>query len=437
MPGAIAAIAYEGFALAAVMAPYMLLGLLAAGALHVLLPLGSVARHLGGPGPGPILKAVAVGVPLPICSCGVVPVAAALRGAGAGRGATIGFLVTTPTTGVDSILATYAVLGGAFTALRVAATFALGLVAGFGTALVAGTEAAAAATPLPAVGEAARGALGKVRAALSYAALELFGGIARPFAVGIALGGVIAYALPPDLLEQTIGRGFLSYGAMMVVGIPLYVCASGSIPLAAALIAKGLSPGAALVFLIAGPATNVATVAIVGKTLGRRALAVYLATLGAGSIAAGYAADALFAAFPALAPALSPASPACHAGEAGPGALEIAAGAVLLALVAWHLALPVVARLRSRGGGSAKAPGAGGAVTLRVPDMSCAHCAATITGAVTPLEGVRLVGADPSTKLVTFETSAPDGASRVASAIREAGFHPEAQGGTTGLSPGA
>jgi uncharacterized protein len=411
---------YESFALVAQMAPYMLLGLLAAGALHVLLPLGTAARHLGGPGVKPVLKAVLLGVPLPICSCGVVPIAASLRKSGAGNGATIGFLITTPTTGVDSILATYSVLGGAFAVLRVAATTVLGLVAGLGTALVSGTDQAKAEAPIEA-GAAGRGVAGRIAAALRYAAVELFGGIARPFAIGIALGGILTYFLPAGILEHTIGHGFLSYVAMMAIGIPLYVCASGSIPLAVALVAKGLSPGAALVFLIAGPATNVATVAIVGKMLGRKPLAVYLSTLIVGSIAAGYAADALFGAFPSLVPAVAIAQKPCHEAVAGLSAMQIGAAAVLLGLVAYHLARPIVAKLKL----GRRAPARAGAAALRVPDMSCNHCAMTITSAVAKVEGVRLVSADPGTKLVTLEADSEERFARAAAAIREAGFHPE------------
>ena len=420
MLDAIFAIAFEAFALIAKMGPYLLLGFAAAGVLYVILPFGAIARHLGGSGPWPVIKAVVLGVPLPICSCGVVPLAASLKKSGAGDGATIGFLITTPTTGVDSILATYSLLGGAFTALRVAATLVLGLVAGFGTELVSHSQAVTADPPPPVV--VVRGFVGRLVAALKYAVVELMGGIARPLAIGVALGGIIAYALPADLLESTIGHGLLSYLAMMAIGIPLYVCASGSIPLAVALLAKGLSPGAALVFLIAGPATNVATVAVVGKMMGRRALAVYLATLAIGSVAAGYAADAVFAAFPSLVPAFALESGHHHAAE-GLGPFEIAAGIVVLGLIAYHLVAPLVRRLRSRRAAAAKPD----AVKLRVPDMSCGHCAQTITGAVAKVDGVRLLSADPGTKLVTIEVESPDGLARAIEAIRKAGFNPEGE----------
>jgi uncharacterized membrane protein YraQ (UPF0718 family)/copper chaperone CopZ len=422
MLDALAAIAFEAFALIARMGPYLLLGLAAAGVLHEILPFGAIARHLGGSGPWPVIKAVVLGVPLPICSCGVVPLAASLKKSGAGDGATIGFLITTPTTGVDSILATYSLLGGAFTVLRVAATLVLGLVAGFGTALISHADAVSAVPPPPVA--VVLGFGGRAVAALRYAVVELFGGISRPLAVGIVLGGIITYALPSHLLEATIGHGFLSYAAMMAIGIPLYVCASGSIPLAVALLAKGLSPGAALVFLIAGPATNVATIAVVGKMMGKRALAVYLVTLMIGSVAAGYAADAVFAAFPSLVPAVSIPEGSCHVADVL-GPFEIASGIVVLGLMAYHLGTSLVRRLRARGGAISKA----GSVRLRVPDMNCAHCVQTITDAVRKVDGVRLVGADPGTKLVTIEVDSPEGAALAAAAIRDAGFTPKEEVG--------
>jgi uncharacterized protein len=415
---ALAAIAFEAFALISKMGPYLLLGLAAAGALHEILPFDAIARHLGGRGPWPVIKAVLLGVPLPICSCGVVPLAASLKKSGASDGATVAFLVTTPTTGVDSILATYSLMGGAFAIMRVFANAVLGLVAGFGTSLVSHAEAAAAVQP-PTNGSR-RGFGGRIFAALEYAIVELFGGIARPLAVGIALGAVITYAVPADLLERTIGHGFLSYVAMMAMGIPLYVCASGSIPLAVALIAKGLSPGAALVFLIAGPATNVATVAVVGRMMGKRPLLVYLTTLMAGSIAAGWAADRVFAAYPSILPAVAIPNGSCHVTDVL-GPFEIASGVVMLGLVAYHLVTAMALWLRARRGVAART----GAVQLRVPDMNCAHCVQTITGALREIDGVRLVSADPGTKLVTIEADAPDGVLRATDAIREAGFHPE------------
>jgi len=415
---ALTAIVFEAFALVSKMGPYLLLGIAAAGALYVIVPLGAVARHLGGSGPWPVIKAVLIGVPLPICSCGVVPVAASIKKSGASDGATVAFLVTTPTTGVDSILATYSLLGGTFAVMRVIANAVLGLVAGFGTALVSNGEAAGDALPSP-IAEA-RGFGGRAVAALRYGVVELFGGIARPLLVGVALGGIITYALPADLLESTIGHGFLSYLAMMAIGIPLYVCASGSIPLAVALMAKGLSPGAALVFLIAGPATNVATIAIISKMVGKRVLAVYLGTLMIGSVAAGYAADAVFEVFPSLVPAFSLPDAPCHVTDVL-GPFEIASGVAVLGLIAYHLVASLILKLRAHGGTVARA----GAVRLRVPDMSCNHCAQTITEALQKVDGVRLVGADPASKLVTIETDSPDDVARATAAIRAAGFSPE------------
>jgi uncharacterized membrane protein YraQ (UPF0718 family)/copper chaperone CopZ len=418
MFGVLTGIATEAFVLVARMAPYLLLGIIVAGALHVLLPMGFVAKQLGRTGVGSVFKAAAIGVPLPLCSCGVVPVAASLKKSGASPGAVLSFLITTPTSGVDSILATYSLLGGAIAAARVIASFVIGLVAGIATSIGLkgegaegvdnNTENEPARKLEPKNNPVFRGA--------AYAFGELLGGIARPLAVGSVLGGVIAYFLPPGVLEHYMGHGFASYLVMLAVGIPLYVCASGSIPLAAALLAKGISPGAALVFLIAGPATNAATIAVISGMLGKRALAIYLAFLMAGSLAAGAAADAVFTAFPSWIPA---AVLGGHDhGAAGLSALEIASGIGLGMIVGYHLVKPLIARFRAIGKED-------GMYKLKVPDMTCQHCAGAIKGAVSKLDGIRKVDADPATKIVNIDMEDNVDRDVVTQAIVDAGFHPE------------
>jgi uncharacterized membrane protein YraQ (UPF0718 family)/copper chaperone CopZ len=412
----VSGIAVESFLLLARMAPYLLLGILVAGAMHVLMPVGMVARFLGRPGLGSVFSASALGVPLPLCSCGVVPVAASLKKSGASSGAVVGFLVTTPTSGVDSILATYSLLGGAFTAIRVIASFLIGLGAGIATALGLGKSGGAdpASAGVQPTGETAKG--NRMIAGLAYGFSELLGGIARPLFIGTLLGGIITYLLPPGVLEEYVGRGFLAYLAMLAVGIPLYVCASGSIPLAAALMATGISPGAALIFLLVGPATNAATITVVSDMLGRRALVIYLAFLTVGAFAAGIATDAVFAWFPALLPDFS------AAGAHGMGVLsipEIVGGVFLGALTLYHLGTQITVKLSQ-----VKKPTPDGFV-LEVPDMTCQHCATTITNAVGKLPGVRDVSADPATKLVNLDLSNAADQDTAVQAIKAAGFHPK------------
>ncbi len=417
MIDAVIGICWESFLLLARMAPYLLLGVAFAGALHVALPVGFIARHLGGAGFGAVMRAAILGVPLPICSCGVVPVAASLKKSGASDGATVSFLVTTPTTGVDSMLATYSLLGPAFTVARVAASVLIGLVAGLAVALGLRRPAAdPKETPSRTIEPAVEEPGGKLSRGVSYALGELLAGIARPMVVGTVLGGAIAYLLPAGLIEQYVGHGLLSYLVMLGVGIPLYVCASGSIPLAAALLAKGRSPGAALVFLIAGPATNVATVTVVSEMLGKKVLAIYLATLALGSLASGLATDTLFAHLASWVPA---AHAAAHHHESL-SLLEIVSGGLLGVLLGYHLLYkPLAARLR------AGAMEDDAMLLFKVPDMNCAHCAGTITGAVSPLPGIVSVDADPETKLLRLETADDADAGAVRKAIEEAGFHPE------------
>ncbi|MBW2276735.1 MAG: permease [Deltaproteobacteria bacterium] len=407
-------VAYEAFDLLARMAPYLILGIVVAGALHVILPTGTVARLLGRPGLGSVVKASAVGVPLPLCSCGVVPVAASLKKSGASGGSVVSFLVSTPTTGVDSFLATYSLIGLPIAVIRVVASFVLGIVAGAATVL--GLRSAPATPEADSASAAEPSQKGsRVVRGLAYGFDELMGGIARPLLVGLLLGGAVAYFLPAGVLQEYVGQGFVSYLVMMAVGIPLYVCASGSIPLAAALMAKGISPGAALVFLIAGPATNMATMSVVSKMIGGRALAIYLVVIAAGSLGVGAATDAFFGAFPALVPALSVAHGHEHSGL---NLFEILSGGVLAALTLFHVVRPMVGWLR------AKLRSPDDRYVVAVPDMSCQHCARTITGAVSELPGVRSVDADPSSKTVVFELTETADTQQLLQAISDAGFKP-------------
>lgn len=414
---AITAIATESFILLARMAPYLLFGILVAGAMHVLIPVSTVARQLGGPGLGPVLRAAAIGVPLPICSCGVVPVAASLKKSGASNGAVVSFLVTTPTSGIDSILATYSLMGAAMAVVRVVVTFLIGLAAGAATALgLRNSEEASQPDDETVETASENGPEGNpfVRS-LEYGFIELMGGIARPLAIGILLGGLIAWFLPAGVIEKYVGTGFASYLVMLVVGIPMYVCASGSIPLAAALLIKGISPGAAMVFLIAGPATNAATVTVVSRMLGPKTLAIYLSLLILGALAAGIATDAVFIRFPDWLP--DDLQPAAH-GDHGPGLFEIVSGIFLGLLMAWHLAKQVILRFGSKETASKND------FTIEVKDMNCENCVRTISQAVSKAPGVRDLRIDLQGRCVGFDLDEGSQAESVARLITDAGFHP-------------
>ena len=315
------------------MAPYLLLGFLVAGALSAFVSPDLVERHLGGKGWRSVLKASVFGVPLPLCSCGVVPVAASLRRHGASRGATTAFLLSTPQTGVDSVLVTLGLLGPVFAVFRPLAALITGVVGGCVVDAVEHGDAANQDSAPVCSDEccATVHGEGKLKKMLRYGFVVLPRDIGRAMGVGLVLAGIIAVAVPNDFFTGTLGSGVWAMLLMMVVAIPVYVCATASVPIAAALIAKGVSPGVALVFLIAGPATNAATLTTIWKVLGRRTTLTYLATVAAAALLSGLMLDYLFTVS---------GIEAVHAGHRMlPESIKTASAIVLLVILAlgmWH-----------------------------------------------------------------------------------------------------
>lgn len=283
------------------MAPYLLLGFLAAGVLHVLLRPHFVQRLLGAPGWKSNLRATVLGIPLPVCSCGVLPLAASLKREGASSGSTLAFWTATPQTGVDSILATHALMGPVFTAFRVVVAFVSGWLTGLVTDLLevgnaekrSGKEAA---SPLPEEASCCesetagagceeldivddRSSWEKTKSALKYGLVTLPDELARPLIIGLVLAAVLGVWMPVGWIETNLNNAWLTYLLMTLIAVPIYVCSTGSIPLAFAFMKVGISPGAALVFLIAGPATNAATLSVIMKQMGTKLMIGFLATL--------------------------------------------------------------------------------------------------------------------------------------------------------------
>ncbi len=367
------------------MAPYLLFGFLMAGVLSVFISPETVEKHLGGRGRfWPALKAAAFGVPLPLCSCGVIPVAASLRRHGAGRGAATSFLLSTPQTGVDSILVTYSMLGPVFALVRPVAAFVSGLVGG---TIVGSVEAADAVNGKPATkcedACCARDGKGRVARVFHYGLVTLPRDLWRALVVGIAIAGVIAAVVPEGFFAEYLGgQSFRAeLGAMlvmMVIGLPVYVCATASVPLALAFIHAGVSPGAALVFLMTGPATNAATVATVWKTMGRRTTLIYLATVAVTALGSGLALNY----WVDVAGAGTNGAMLAHAGhELLPGWVgTVAAVGLVGVLVRAAFAREVcdLPALDARGA----------MVTLTVAGMHCSHCVNSITRGLREVQGV-------------------------------------------------
>jgi uncharacterized membrane protein YraQ (UPF0718 family) len=280
----------EAWGVTAVMAPYLLLGFFMAGVLGAFVPVTFIETHLGKHGLRQIVKASLLGVPIPLCSCSVIPVAASLRKHGATRGAAISFLTSTPQTGVDSIAATWGLLGPLFAIFRTLIAFITGCICGAAvetfTPPAEASETDCNDAHCPACNPAPKSL--RWKQVFTYGFGTLPRDIGRALLIGILVSGLLGALVDPDFFTRHLSSEWLSMLAVMGLGIPLYVCSTGSIPIALAMIGAGLSPGAALVFLVTGPATNAATIATVFKTMGRRAVGIYLATLAACSLIAGW-----------------------------------------------------------------------------------------------------------------------------------------------------
>ncbi len=273
------------------MAPWLLFGFGLAGVLSVLIPPALVERHLGGKGLGSVIRAALFGVPLPLCSCSVLPVTLTLRRHGAGRGAACAFLLSTPQTGVDSIAVTYALLGPVLAVYRPLAAFFTGVLGGVATNILTRDQPDGPDVTSRESCQRCNGASDKrpsfVVRALRHGFVTLPSDAGRSMLLGLLVAGGIAALVPDAAFSGALGGGLSGMLIMMLFGIPVYVCATASVPIAAALIAKGVAPGAALVFLMTGPATNAAGIAAVWKMMGRRTAIIYLATTAFSALAAG------------------------------------------------------------------------------------------------------------------------------------------------------
>ena len=266
------------------MSPYLLLGFLIAGILSVVISPASVEKNLGGKGLFPIVKASLFGIPLPLCSCGVIPVATSLYKHGANKSATTSFLISTPQTGVDSILITYSLLGPIFAIFRPIAALLAGIVGGLAVE-IADNGSESNVKPSTQVIDNDKSFFRRI---YEYGFISLPQDIGKPLILGIVVAAMIAMIVPEDFFASYFGNGFMGLIIMMFAGIPIYVCATASVPIALALMIKGLSPGAAFVFLMTGPATNAATISTVWKILGKQTAFIYLAAVSGSSLVAGF-----------------------------------------------------------------------------------------------------------------------------------------------------
>ena len=270
------------------MSPYLLFGFLVAGILSVLVSQRVVERHLGGKGIWPLVKASLFGVPLPLCSCGVIPVSMSLHKHGASKGSAISFLLSTPQTGADSILVTLSLLGPLFAVFRPLAAFVTGIIGGTLINVFDKEQENKGQKPQECTEQSCCGSQNKkILRGLKYGFVTLPRDIGKALMVGLIIAAVISALVPEGYFADKLGPGILQMVVMMFLGIPVYVCATASVPIAATLISIGLTPGAAIVFLMTGPATNAASFVTIWKTLGSKTAITYLFTVAGCALLSG------------------------------------------------------------------------------------------------------------------------------------------------------
>lgn len=282
---------------------FILIGVIVAGVFKLLIPDDFIKKHLGGSNFVSNLKAAILGIPLPLCSCSVIPFVSSLRKSGASKSATQTFLIATPITGADSIFATYGVFGWVFTIYRLVSSVVIALLAGLLTLLFIKEDSISVQTSeikeikkLESVSaEILDKQASKTKQVFSYAFDDIFKDIARSLIIGIVIGAVIVTFMPENLVEYISANTWLNYLLVLAISMPLYVCATASIPLSLSLLSAGFSPGAAFIFLTAGPATNTVTMSVVLKTLGKSSLVIYLGSVLVGSLLFGFLLDMFFA----------------------------------------------------------------------------------------------------------------------------------------------
>ena len=371
------------------MAPYLLLGFFLAGVMHAFVPQTLYRRYLGGHSFRAVLNAALLGIPLPLCSCGVIPTAMSLRKEGASKGATVSFLISTPQTGVDSIIATYSLMGLPFALIRPLVALVTSLLGGCLVNKLDDKESPEVQQGASSVAEdvAQKSFVQRMKSAFRYAFVEMMQDIGRWLLLGLVVAGLITVFVPDSFFALFADKPLLSMLLVLAFAVPMYLCATGSIPIAVTLILKGLSPGTALVLLMAGPAVNVASMLVISKVMGKKTLALYLLSIVSGAIFFGLGIDYLL-------PREWFATPLayihdCH--EHGMSWFNFSCLVVLLLL----LANAFIQRYRKP-----QTCGCHGGCachdeekvwTVTVKGMSCNHCKANVEKAILKVEGVERV----------------------------------------------
>ena len=406
------------------MSPYLLLGFLLAGLMHAFIPGTIYSKYLAKPNMRSVVLAALFGIPLPLCSCGVLPTAMSLRREGASKGAAVSFLIATPQTGVDSIIATFSLMGLPFAVIRPIAALATAI---FGGKMVNVIEGDGGAGKFDSTNEQTHDDLcgdsccgvhdkvptsfvGKVIEALRYAYIDMMESVGKWLVVGLIVAGLITIFVPDSYFEIFKDNSFTSMLLVLCISIPMYLCATGSIPIAVALMMKGLTPGAALVLLMAGPACSVASVLVVSKVLGRRTLTAYLFSIISGAVGFGLVTDYLLPRAWFMSHLV--ANDACCEEESS---LFATSCTILLFLLLANAFIR--RRFRSKANINSKNTMK---QTFVIKGMSCNHCRMSAEKAILSVKGVTSASVDLGSKqaVVEGEFSPED----VCKAVEETGF---------------
>ncbi len=396
------------------MAPYLLLGFFLSGLMHAFIPGRFYGRYLSAGKFSSVVNATLLGIPLPLCSCGVIPTAMSLRKEGASHGAVVSFLIATPQTGVDSIIATYGLMGLPFAVIRPLAALCTAL---FGGSLAMVGDKSA--QPGNAVHEAkaateSKTFAGRMKEALHYGFVEMMQNIGRWLVLGLVVAAIITIWVPDEWFIVLNGNTWASMLLVLSIAVPMYICATGSIPVAVALMMKGLTPGAALVLLMAGPACNLASILVVRKVLGVRTMLIYMVSIIVGAVVFGSLVDYLqFNHIVDFLSQLTATDACCMMSNSW---LEIGAGVVLLLLLFNALVVERYFKKHSNNNNIKEE----NMNVYHIEGMNCNHCRASVEKAILSVEGVTAATVNLQTKEAHVEGTATF--EQICKAVDEVGF---------------
>lgn len=402
------------------MAPYLLLGFLIAGLMHAFIPSTIYSRYLAHQNFKSVALATLFGIPLPLCSCGVIPTAMSLRREGASKGATTAFLIATPQTGIDSIIATYSLMGLPFAVIRPIAALVTALLGGELANLTegkgdetSGKESIFECSNCNTSEDKPLTFIGKLKEALRYAFIDMMQDIGKWLVIGLIVAGLITVFVPDSTFEVFKDNSIASMLLVLCIAVPMYLCATGSIPIAVALMMKGLTPGAGLVLLMAGPACNMASILVINKVLGRKSLITYLVSIITGAISFGLVIDHVLPRQWFLSNLIAQ-DACCHESQSW---FSIGCTILLMVLLTNALILYFIGRYNSK------------TITINtdtmkqtfiINGMNCNHCRTSAEKAILSVPGVTSASVDLATKVAQVEGTAT--AEAIRKAVEEVGF---------------